>query len=326
MNPFTIAIIEDNQSDFRRLHEQIRKDAPFVKKIYLCKFETDFYELSNWQDTDLIIADNEIGGRSDAGLNFLRNFNLKHQNLDIYSLIYTWGTQNYSEFLIKHHAFHQRHPRFLGMVFKQVGDTDKVREVLESIEMKQPHPIFDRPIPASSAFNRSQEQREFAEKMLDLKQRIFDPLVLLRQMVRWYLAQNGIVDFNLLVETYSATLMSRFDALLCDTREFLDFIEGFESVKNTGEFLSICDFVEALAGCVGHKHNRRRTRSLQLERLINLLSSGRALKSNGKQACRSTSNKVLRNRLHKVVRRCDDFASEILELSDKAGTRINANP
>jgi len=324
MKPLTIAIIEDNPNDFRRLNEQIRKDAPFVKKTYLCKFETEFYSLPDWQDTNLIIADNEISGRPNAGLSFLKNFHRKHQELETCSLLYTWGTRNYSEFLIEQHALNHRHPRFLGMVFKQVGDTDKVREVIDSIEMKQPQPIFDISFPVSSASNRQQSQREFSEKIIDLKQRIFDPLVLLRQMVRWYLSQNTNSDFNLLVEPYSEKLMSRFDSLLNDTREFLNFIGEIESVRNTSEFLRTCDFVDALADCVETKNNEHRAR-LKLDNLIKLLSSGQPKKSNGRQAHEALSNKVLRNRLHNVVRRCDDFAVEILELSEKAGTQINAN-
>ena len=54
MNTMNIVIVEDKQSDFFRLQEQIRSRALTISKIYSCRFHSEFLELLKENGVEVI--------------------------------------------------------------------------------------------------------------------------------------------------------------------------------------------------------------------------------------------------------------------------------
>jgi hypothetical protein len=238
MNSIKIAIIEDDRKEFFRLQEQIRSRAQIVDKIYACRFPSEFFELSNWKDCTLVIAENELGGRPDAGLQFFRELFKANEDTQTYGLLYTWGTNDYNAFRIRIHSLHQRYPHFLGAIFKQIGDYDKIFEIIQSIHSFQPYPIFDQPLTEGAGKDIEEEQRKDSEKLIDLHHRIQERLLFFIQLVRFHLERRVGLDFQYTLKEfpgYSEHLLGRLSALSKDVEELTRLIETIKYLNEVSE-------------------------------------------------------------------------------------------
>lgn len=238
MNTMNIVIVEDKQSDFFRLQEQIRSRALTISKIYSCRFHSEFLELLKEKDIALVISENEIGGRSDVGLQFFHEFYKAQKHSQLCSFLYTWGTQDYQSFRIRIHALNQRHPNFLGAVFKQIGDHDKILEIIESIRRSQPHPLFDQPSGEGEKTEIRLAQRENSEKLIDLHHRIEERLLFFINIARFHLEHRMGMDFKQTLKEFQNSkelLLSRLSALSADINELMAIVGASEQQARTPE-------------------------------------------------------------------------------------------
>lgn len=234
-----IAVIQENQKKFFRLEEQIRARLRVVQKIYSCFYPSDFYELPHWQSCQLIIAENEIRGRANAGLEFFQDFFKPGAGNKAYGLLYTWGTDDYSQLRIQIQALHQKSPRFLGMVFAQIGDYEKIFDAIRGVSRDKTFPIFDRPVRYNARGELLQEERrEDLEKLIMLSQRTQERLSFLVQLLRYHLEYRTGVDFRQTLREFSEyreKLPERLYELVQDVQELINVIESRHYLRESIE-------------------------------------------------------------------------------------------
>lgn len=262
-----IAIIQENQKKFFRFEEKIRASAPMVEKVYSCLYPSDFYELAHWQSCRLIIAENEIRGRADAGLEFFQDFFKPSTGNQAYGLLYTWGTDDYSQLRIQTQALHQKSPCFLGMVFEQIGDYEKIFDVIHGVSRAKAFPIFDRPVRYSARGELLQEQRrEDLEKLISLSQRIQERLSFLVQLLRYHLEYRTGLDFRQTLREFSEyreKLPERLCELVRDVQELVNVIESRHYLRESIEMKAAQqDFF-----ILSHQFNQSQSRFSQLYNL-----------------------------------------------------------
>lgn len=254
-----IAIIQENQQKFFRLEEQIRHRTRTVKKIYSCRYPSEFFELSRWQSCQLIIAENEIRGRTDAGLNFFQEFYKKTQTKPAHGLLYTWGTDDYNSLRIQSHALHHKQPCFLGMIFEQIGDYEKILDVIRAIQQKKAYPIFDRPLQHSTQNDIQHEQRrKELEKLMELRFRIEERLQFFVQLLRHHLEYRTGIDFRHTLREFSGyreNLPARWRELSQDVSELLSLIETSQFLREAVEMHALQQELRALADMLKKNHS-----------------------------------------------------------------------
>lgn len=262
-----IAIIQENQKKFFRLEEQIRARMRVVQKIYSCLYPSDFYELPHWQSCRLIIAENEIRGRTNAGLEFFQDFFKPGAGNKAYGLLYTWGTDDYSQLRIQIQALHQKSPRFLGMVFEQIGDYEKIFDVIQGISRVQTFPIFDRPLRYSARGELLlEERRDDLEKLITLSQRVQERLSFLVQLLRYHLEYRTGADFRQTLREFSEyreKLPERLRELAQDVQELVSVIESCPYLRESIEMKAAQQDFLALS----HLFNQSQARFSQLYNL-----------------------------------------------------------
>lgn len=245
-----IAIIQENQKKFFGLEEQIRSRTRVVDKIYSCRYPSEFLELPHWAICELIIAENEISGRSDAGLQFFQEFFKAHKDKSIYGLLFTWGTGDFNALRIRVHWLHQQYPNFLGIIFEQIGDYEKILDVIHAVECREPFPIFDHPMTNDGKKDIEHKKRRLdLEKLINLNDRIQERLLFFVQLLRFHLERGNGADFRHTLNDfpeYRKNLPERFGALSQDVNELIKLIKSSRYLSDSSEMRAVHQDITAL--------------------------------------------------------------------------------
>lgn len=145
MDPLNLIIIENNDSLFELLKQDLRTFTDKIDKIYRCSVHDDVFQLPNWRKCNFIIASNNPP--DNRGIAFFKSFYLNDEakSNKIYGVIYTRGHPDEIQFYRTcRFLCDWTKNLFLGVIYRQPGGLEKLLELIQNIAVgQQIYPILD---------------------------------------------------------------------------------------------------------------------------------------------------------------------------------------